>query len=452
MIGQPLDVSRQLIRDLFTSLRPTDCFNVVLFAGGSKVLAPTRSLPALPENLAAVLDAITDVDAGGGTELVEALETAYALPDEPGMARSVIVITDGEIAAGGASFRTVRSQLGSANTFAFGVGAAVNRPVIELLARAGNGEPFVLTDFSASDQIVGRLRAYIDRPLLTDIVVRAEGLDAFDLEPAVVPDLLAERPLMVIGRYRGPAQGSMVIDGLGGDGPYHASVTSQANAISPQLSALRLLWARTHMQRLLDEQSSAGWGSAENDTNAAAITELALAYGMLSPYTSFVAVDEVVRTTQDSVAVQQPAIGKSTGRIVEESPPVAAAPAPRPLMYQRVAGTGSAPGLLRMLGAATGMHLRSAGHVAMSRMIGERNFQLHDTTWVDSRYRDDMTLLRLRADSPALTRLLQAKPELAAAIALGKRVIIVVGEIAVLVSAEGFSSYPESILQILLRR
>ncbi|MGB0132226.1 VIT domain-containing protein, partial [Dokdonella sp.] len=45
MNGQPLDVSKQLIRDLFSSLRPTDRFNIILFAGGSRVLSEDRSLP-----------------------------------------------------------------------------------------------------------------------------------------------------------------------------------------------------------------------------------------------------------------------------------------------------------------------------------------------------------------------------------------------------------------------
>ncbi len=463
MNGQPLDVSKKLIGDLFSSLRPTDRFNIVLFAGGSRVLSATRSLPATPDNLAQVLSAVSNQNAGGGTELVPALETTYALPEEPGMARSVIVITDGQIAAGGEAFTVARSQLGHANTFAFGVGASVDRPVIELLARAGNGEPFILEDFDKSDAVAERLRLYIDRPLLTQVTLRPENLDAFDLEPSKVADLLAERPIVVVGRYRGAAQGSILINGIAGNKSYQATVGPDANSISPQLSALRLLWARARVQRLLDEQSTAGWGGTEGEKNASEITELSLGYDLLSPYTSFVAVDEVVRTAQQSKSVQQPAISKSqatnTGDapivVAEEAFPMSvAAPPPPPapaVPRYSVAGTGSALGLVRALGVATSANLQPSKDVSKLRTVGVRSFELRDGTWVDRSYREDMTLLRLRVDSPALARLLKAKPEWAAAISLGKRVIVVIGDIALLVSPNGFSDFPEATLQLILR-
>ena len=84
------------------------------------------------------------------------------------------------------------------------------------------------------------------------------------------------------------------------------------------------------------------------------------------------------------------------------------------------------------------------------RTIGDRNFELRDATWVDSRYEDDMTLLRLRAGSRALARVLQAHPGLAEAVSLGKRVIVVVGDVAVLIAPDGFDDYPEAVLQRLL--
>jgi Ca-activated chloride channel family protein len=411
-------------------------------------------LAATPDNLDQVLNAVSIQNAGGGTNLVAALETAYALPEEPGMARSVIVVTDGQIAAGGEAFAAARSQLGRANTFAFGVGSRVNRPVIELLARAGNGEPFILENFDESNAVAERLRTYIDRPLLTQVTLRPENLDAYDLEPNQVADLLAERPIIVVGRYRGPAQGAMLVSGVSGSGPYQAAVSPDASSISAQLSALRLLWARTRTQRLLDEQSSAGWGYSGGEPNAAEITELSLTYGLLSPYTSFVAVDEVVRTNVESKAIQQPAISKSTPTSVGERATFAASPPPpppAPAPSYRSAGTGSALSLMRTIDAALGASLVPSGGATSVRSVGERTFELRDATWTDLGYREDMTLLRLRADSAALARLLEAKPELAAAIALGKRVIVVVGEFALLISPEGFSDYPEATMQALLR-
>jgi Ca-activated chloride channel homolog len=436
MNGLPLDVSKRLIRDLFSTLRPTDRFNIVLFAGGSRVLSKSRSLLAIPENLAQVLAVISDENAGDGTELVPALETAYALPEEPGMARSVIVITDGEIAAGGEAFAAARSQLGRANTFAFGVGAEVNRPVIELLARAGNGEPFILENYDESDAVAERLRTYIDRPLLTHVDVSYESFDAFDAEPDKIADLLAERPVVIVGRYRGAVQGRILINGISGNAPFQSSIVPDELSTSSSLAALKLLWARSRMQRLLDEQSSAGWESGPKPDNEKEITELSLGYGLLSPYTSFVAVDEVVRTEQVATPVVQPAIAK---------------PAPTPMPSYSASGTGSALTLIRSLGATAKAGYARSEKVSTLRKIGSRDFELRDGIWVDRDYREGMTLLRLRGDSAAIARLLESRPELVAAIALGKRVIVVIGEVAVLVSLNGFSDIPEASLKRLLR-
>jgi Ca-activated chloride channel homolog len=436
MNGQPLDVSKRLIRDLFSTLRPTDRFNIILFAGGSRVLSESRSLPALPENLSQVLAAVSSQNAGGGTELVPALETAYALPEEPGMARSVVVITDGEIAAGGEAFAAARSQLGRANTFAFGVGTRVNRPVIELLARAGNGEPFILENFDDGDAVAERLRSYIDRPLLTHVEVGYEGLDAYDAEPDRIADLLAERPVVIVGRYRGEVRGRILVSGISGNAPYQASIVPDEHSTSASLSALKLLWARTRVQRLLDEQSTEGWGSGSASDNEKEITDLSLGYGLLSPYTSFVAVDEVVRTEQAATPVEQPAIAK---------------PAPAPMPSYSASGTGSALTLIRSLGAAANAGYARLEEVSTLRSIGHRDFELRDGVWVDRDYHEGMTLLRIRGDSAAIARLLESRPELVAAIALGKRVIVVIGEVAVLVSPDGFSDIPEATLERLLR-
>ena len=207
MIGAPLDLAKQLASDLFSVLRPTDLVNVEVFSGGGRVLSPKGSLHATPDTLKQVRAAISDENAGGGTELVPALETAYALPTTPGYARSVIVITDGEISAGAEAFRTVRKHLGESNLFAFGVGPTVSRPVISLLARAGAGEPFIVDSMKDGAAVAAKLRRYVDRPLLTHIQLDTDTFDVSDLEPEALPDQLAaiRRAARVVGAHAHPA-------------------------------------------------------------------------------------------------------------------------------------------------------------------------------------------------------------------------------------------------------
>ena len=216
MNGFPLDTAKKLMGDLVNVLRPTDTFNVVVFADGSEPFAPA-SVPATRANLARALQFIGRKNGGGGTRLLAALERARGDPASAGdVSRSVVLLTDGYIDAETDVFDYVRDQLDDANVFAFGIGSSVNRYLIEGVARAGLGEPFVVTEPDEATEAAARLRRYIDTPVLTGIDVKFSGFDAYDVEPKTIPDLFASRPIVVFGKWRGSAGGSIEISGHNG--------------------------------------------------------------------------------------------------------------------------------------------------------------------------------------------------------------------------------------------
>ena len=144
MDGFPLETAKELIRDLIGHLRETDRFNVVLFAGDSRVMAPS-SRAATAENVGTAIRMIEQQGGGGGTELVPALRTALGLPRDEQFSRTVVVITDGFIDAEQDTFEVIQENLSRTNFFAFGIGSGVNRYLLEGIAKAGMGEPFVVT-------------------------------------------------------------------------------------------------------------------------------------------------------------------------------------------------------------------------------------------------------------------------------------------------------------------
>ena len=301
MNGFPLDTGKKLMGELVNVLRPSDTFNVVVFAAGSETFSPV-SVPATRPNLARALRFIGAKNGGGGTELLSALERAVAIPRQPAVSRSIVLLTDGYIEAESDVFDFVRDQLDEANFFAFGIGSSVNRYLIEGVAHAGLGEPFIVTAPSEAPEAASRLRRYIDSPVLTGIDVRFAGFDAYDVEPRKIPDLFASRPVVVFGKWRGNAGGSIEISGTTGREPYHASIPVAPDRSDARQSALRYLWARTRIANLDDF----GQGDLGND-RISAITSLGLTYGLLTRYTSFIAVHEVVRRTAGRAdAVDQP--------------------------------------------------------------------------------------------------------------------------------------------------
>jgi Ca-activated chloride channel homolog len=289
MEGFPLNTSKQLLRDLIGHLRPSDLFNVVLFAGDSTVLSP-QSLQANQESISKAIRLLETQRGSGGTELLPAIKEAMSLPREASISRSIVLITDGYISGEQGVFDYIRENLTQCNVFSFGIGSSVNRYLIEGVAKAGMGEPFIVTQESEAAATAARFREYIQTPLLTDIQVRAVGFDTYDVHPSHLPDLLAQRPVILFGKWRGPVTGAFELHGKTGRGEYVASLDVASVQPDEGNRALRYLWARSRIAELSD------YGSKDvADDQVKEITSLGLKYNLLTQYTSFIAVREEVR-------------------------------------------------------------------------------------------------------------------------------------------------------------
>jgi Ca-activated chloride channel family protein len=303
MHGFPLDTTKALMADIFNGLKPHDFFNVLLFESAPAVLSASGSLPATPENKKEAVDFVKGQVGGGGTEILTALKQALNLPRTPDTSRIVVVATDGYVHVEPQTFELIRQNLGAANLFAFGIGTGVNRHIIEGMARAGQGEPFVVLSPGEAPKQAAKFRRYIESPVLTNIKVSFEGFDAADLEPLALPDLFAQRPLTFLGKYRGSPTGAIVITGRTAQGNFEQKIKVSSDQASPDNAALRLLWARQRLMRLADLHSL---DRKKDETRIKEITALGLKYSLMSPFTSFVAVDQVKRADGKVETVRQP--------------------------------------------------------------------------------------------------------------------------------------------------
>ncbi len=303
MYGFPLDTAKSLMKKLLSSLREDDLFNVVLFAGASYRM-DEKSLKATDKNIDKAIGIIDKQQGGGGTELMDGLRTAYGI-DKAGesVSRTIVVVTDGYVGVEAQAFKFIRNNLSDANLFAFGIGSSVNRALIEGMAKAGMGEPFVVLNPEAAPKEAETFRKYIESPVLTDIEVKFDGFKATDVLPEHVPDLLARRPIVLIGKYEGDLSGKVQVSGVSGDGKFTKSMKVDDASSSERTAPLRHLWARTWVE-LLEDQTAMLPGDEEL---AEAITALGLEYSLLTSCTSFVAIDsEVTNTTGQSSSVKQP--------------------------------------------------------------------------------------------------------------------------------------------------
>lgn len=302
MNGFPLDVSKALITKLLDGLRPQDRFNILFFASSNASFAPA-SVPATFENRGEALKMLNTYSGGGGTQLLPALETALKMPATADVARSFVIITDGYVHVESQAFDLIRKNLGTANFFTFGIGSSVNHFLLEGMARVGKGETFLVTGSGEAKEKADRFRKYVEAPVLSRVEIAFEGLDAYDVEPADLHDVFSDRPVMVVGKYRGEARGSIILKGHSGAGKYKQELKiDQLRKGESDNAALKYLWARERI-RWMDDYALAGFALPGHKEQ---ILGLALEYNLLTRFTSFIAIDSEVRNAggQQQTVVQ----------------------------------------------------------------------------------------------------------------------------------------------------
>jgi Ca-activated chloride channel family protein len=301
MRGFPLEVSKRLLTGILDGLRPEDMFNVVFFSGNNWAFSEVP-VPATRENIELAKLAVERERGGGGTEILSALRRAFSLHKRDGYSRTVVIATDGYVRVEREVFDLIRESLGEGNVFTFGIGKGVNRYLIEGMARAGMGHPFVVGDPERAEDRAEEFKAMIEAPLLTDVRIDYGDFEVYDVEPGNVPDVFSERPITVFGKWRGEEKGRISLQARMGDGrPYAASVETSGSEGATENPALRYLWARHRVASLSDYAALAD-RRRQDDGVVKEITALGLEHSLLTAHTSFVAVDSRVRL-EDGKAV-----------------------------------------------------------------------------------------------------------------------------------------------------
>ena len=301
MNGFPLNVSKKLMRHLLCNLKDTDAFNILLFAAGSTTFQP-QSVEVSDKTIANAIRFMSSAGAGGGTNLLSALKKAYSMPrNEITNAKSIVIITDGYISVEKEAFEIIEQNLHKASIFPFGIGSSVNRYLIEGMSKVAKTASFIATSQTEAQTVAASFQDYIVSPVLTQLQLKAEGFEIYDIAPKSIPDVFASRPILVYGKWKGKPTGTLTLTGYQGDGMFKKNVKVAEGTLSNENESLKYLWARKKIE-LLDDYKN----HFRSDTKQAVI-DLGLTYNLATPYTSFVAVDsEVVTNGNQPKQVNQP--------------------------------------------------------------------------------------------------------------------------------------------------
>jgi Ca-activated chloride channel family protein len=294
MLGFPIEKAKETMKLALEGLNPQDTFNLITFAGDTHILFP-RPVPATEENLRKAQSFLETREGGGGTEMMKAIRAALDPSDKQDHIRVVCFMTDGYVGDDMAIISEVQKHP-QARVFSFGIGSSVNRFLLDKMAEYGRGEVEYVPLNGDGSAAARRFHERVRNPLLTDISIDWGGLPVEDIYPKRIPDLFGAKPVILSGRYTGSGRGVIRLKGKMSGRDFEREIPVVLPESEPQHDVLATLWARARIDDLMGQDYNGAQSNHMRDDLRETITKLGLEYRLMTQFTSFVAVEEMIVT------------------------------------------------------------------------------------------------------------------------------------------------------------
>jgi Ca-activated chloride channel family protein len=294
MSGFPIEKAKETMKLALDNLYPYDTFNLITFSGDEHILFPVP-VPATKENLAKAQAFLESRTGGGGTEMMKAIKASMDPSDAQGHVRIVCFMTDGYVGNDMEIIGEVQKHP-NARVFAFGIGGSVNRFLLDNMAKYGRGEVEYVALNDDGSAAARRFHERVRNPLLTDISVDWNGLPVTDVYPKTIPDLFGAKPVILTGRYTGNGRGTIRLKGKMSGRDFVREIPVDFSNSQTQHDVLETLWARTRIDDLMSQDFKGVQQGTMQDEVKQSIIQLGLEYRLMTQFTSFVAVEEMIVT------------------------------------------------------------------------------------------------------------------------------------------------------------
>jgi Ca-activated chloride channel family protein len=293
MSGFPIEKAKETMKLALDNLYPYDTFNLITFSGDEHILFP-EPVPATKENLAKAQAFLETRQGGGGTEMMKAIRASMDPSDKQDHVRIVCFMTDGYVGNDMEIIGEVQKHP-NARVFSFGIGSSVNRFLLDGMAKYGRGEVEYVGLNDDGSAAAKRFHERIRNPLLTDISVDWNGMAVSDVYPKTIPDLFGAKPVILSGKYSGNGKGVIRLKGKMSGRDFVREIPVDFSS-TEQHDVLATLWARNRVDDLMSQDFNGAQRGTVKDDVKQAITQLGLDYRLMTQFTSFVAVEEMIVT------------------------------------------------------------------------------------------------------------------------------------------------------------
>jgi Ca-activated chloride channel homolog len=294
MSGFPIEKAKETMKLALDALYPSDTFNLITFAGDTRILFPAP-VAATADNLKKAQAFLSSSSGYGGTEMMKAIKASLDASDSQDHVRIVCFMTDGYVGNDMEIIAEVQKHP-NARVFAFGIGSSVNRFLLDKMSEYGRGEVEYVALNDDGSAAARRFHERVRNPLLTDISVDWNGMPVSDVYPQRIPDLFGAKPVILTGRYPAAGHGVIRLKGKMAGREFVREILVDFPEAEPQHNVLSSLWARSRIDDLMGQDYNGIQQGAMKPELKETITSLGLEYSLMTQFTSFVAVEEMIVT------------------------------------------------------------------------------------------------------------------------------------------------------------
>ncbi|UYV13788.1 MAG: VIT and VWA domain-containing protein [Phycisphaera sp.] len=339
MRGEKIVQAREAAIQVISGLNEGEYFNVIAYSDTINKLSE-RAVVKTTESEAEAIAFINDISAVGGTNIHDALVSAMRTEPAEGVLPMVIFLTDGLPTVGITQETAIREAVAKGNTherrvFGFGVGYDVNAPLLTAVSRETRGAPTFVLPQEDVEVKVGQVFRRLTGPVLASPTLKPGTASRVkDMLPGELPDIFEGDQLIVLGRYTDQDKAlKFTLSGQGGEGERTFGMSFDPKRASVEHSFVPRLWAQRRIAQLVDAVRQAGAdgkGEAVSKELIDEIVALSTRWGILTEYTSFLAIESGVDLDDQMAFGQRDADVAGAVRLGAQVSETASAPARTP--------------------------------------------------------------------------------------------------------------------------
>ncbi|MGH9819897.1 MAG: VIT and vWA domain-containing protein, partial [Pyrinomonadaceae bacterium] len=398
-------------------LREGDRFNVINFAG-EEHLMESGLIAANAQGKKRGEDFVQKLRPTGGTNINDALRAAMRQFDSSERPKMLVFMTDGLPTVGETDVEKIvknakETKVEGLRLFTFGVGYDVNTRLLDKIAAEKGGVADYIEPKEDLEVKVSNFFTKVNSPVLTGLEMDFGGLQTEMMYPRELPDIFKGSQLTLIGRYRNQGDLDDLVFKLKGKTGKETRTFNYSNLNFPMRAEtndfLPRLWATRRVGWLVEQIRSNG----ENKELRDEIVDLGTRYGIVTPYTSYLATDGSERQIANPITRRPMDAPMSSNSMRVDSGAAAVAVAKDAKKMKEEDKVSAADD--------------EAVRTGMVKKVGIKTFYLENGVWTDSEFKEEtkMTETHLSFASDAYFDLVTKEKELAQYFSIGEQVVLV---------------------------